>query len=110
MQQIKIYIESCPSRGGLLGRGRGSQGRLSGAISGSHALGPELLCHKKHGNGYKQFRYQYHGAFFPGTERGAPGTVAAVQRSNQPLKTYVDVLQPAILLGYPTAGGLNKLN
>ncbi|CAK8999544.1 unnamed protein product [Durusdinium trenchii] len=30
------------------------------------------------------------------TERGAPGTVAAVQRSNQPLKTYVDVLQPAV--------------
>lgn len=31
----------------------------------------------------------------PGTDNGAPGTVAAVQRSNQPLRTYVDVLQPA---------------
>ena len=30
-----------------------------------------------------------------GTANGAPGTVAAVQRSNQPLRTYVDVLQPA---------------
>jgi hypothetical protein len=30
-----------------------------------------------------------------GTDNGAPGTVAAVQRKNQPLRTYVDVLQPA---------------
>ncbi|CAE7537158.1 GAUT15 [Symbiodinium natans] len=30
------------------------------------------------------------------TVNGAPGTVAAVQRSNQPLRTYVDVLQPAV--------------
>ncbi|CAJ1329955.1 unnamed protein product, partial [Effrenium voratum] len=30
------------------------------------------------------------------TEKGAHGTVAAVQRSNQPLKVYVDVLQPAV--------------
>lgn len=30
------------------------------------------------------------------TDNGAPGTVAAVQRKNQPLRTYVDVLQPAV--------------
>ncbi|CAE8618969.1 unnamed protein product, partial [Polarella glacialis] len=30
------------------------------------------------------------------TVAGAPGMVAAVQRSNQPLRTYVDVLQPAV--------------
>ena len=35
-----------------------------------------------------------------GTDNGAPGTVAAVQRKNQPLRTYVDVLQPA--------GGLSR--
>ena len=36
--------------------------------------------------------------FLSGTECGAPGTVAAVQRSNQPLRTYVDVLQPVMTL------------